>query len=221
MSHSSFGAFPANRRLFLDHRTAGAASDETPRLPLLGHAGALLWLTGLSGAGKSTLARGLEQALYQRRVLSTIVDGDVLRAGLCSDLGFSIADRRENLRRATELALHLAGAGAIVIVAMISPFRYDRGVARNRAQVKGVGFAEVFVNASLAVCEMRDPKGLYRRARAGTLPDFTGIDSPYEAPLQPDLELRTDQESMRSCVERLIDLTDTLARRRERMQVTA
>jgi adenylyl-sulfate kinase len=171
-----------------------------------GHAPALIFLTGLSGSGKSTLAVGLKERLMAQGILATIVDGDVLRAGLSSNLGFSDADRRENIRRATELALHLADVGAVVIVALISPFQADRSAASARAKAKGIPFAEVYVNAPLAVCEHRDPKQLYRRARAGQLPNFTGIDSPYEAPTAPTLEIHTDREPVAASVEKLTAL---------------
>jgi adenylyl-sulfate kinase len=170
------------------------------------HRPALIFLTGLSGAGKSTLAVGLKERLTAEGVLATIVDGDVLRTGLSSNLGFSDADRRENIRRATELALHLADVGAVVIVALISPFQADRNTARERAKAKGVAFAEVFVNAPLAVCEQRDPKHLYQRARAGKLPNFTGIDSPYEPPAAPTLDIHTDRESVAESVQKLAAL---------------
>ncbi len=173
----------------------------------LEHRPGLVFLTGLSGAGKSTLASGLERRLKERGLLATIVDGDVLRAGLSSNLGFSDADRRENIRRATELALHLADVGAIVIVALISPFQADRVTAGTRAKAKGIPFAEVYVNAPLAVCERRDPKNLYKRARAGQIPNFTGIDSPYEPPVAPTLEIRTDLESVEQSLEKLTALT--------------
>jgi adenylyl-sulfate kinase len=170
------------------------------------HRPALIFLTGLSGAGKSTLAVGLKEHLTAEGILATIVDGDVLRTGLSSNLGFSDADRRENIRRATELALHLADVGAVVIVALISPFQTDRNTARERAKAKGVAFAEVFVNAPLAVCEQRDPKHLYQRARAGKLPNFTGIDSPYEPPAAPTLDIHTDRESVADSVQKLAAL---------------
>ncbi len=169
----------------------------------LNHRPALIFLTGLSGSGKSTLASGLEARLRAEGILVTVVDGDILRTGLCSNLGFSAEDRHENLRRATELALHLADVGAVVIVALISPFCADRAKAAARAESKGTLFAEVFINAPLAICEQRDPKHLYKRARAGEIRSFTGIDSPYEAPTTPQLELRTDLESVAQSLDRL------------------
>ncbi|MEY4940307.1 MAG: Adenylyl-sulfate kinase [Verrucomicrobiota bacterium] len=175
------------------------------------HRPSILFLTGLPGAGKSTLALGLNQRLQDHGVLATIVDGDVLRTGLCNNLGFSAEDRHENVRRASELALHLADVGAVVIVALISPFRADRSRAAERAAQKGIPFAEVFINAPLSVCELRDPKNLYKRARAGQIPSFTGIDSPYEIPLTPTLELRTDLEPAEKSLDKLTALALTLA----------
>lgn len=148
-------------------------------------------MTGLSGAGKTTLARALEGELLEEGVLPVVLDGDELREGLSRGLGFSVEDRRENVRRAMEAALLLAGAGLVVIVALISPRAEDRVAAAKRVRERGVPFAEIYVNAPLAVCEQRDPKGLYRRARSGQLPCFTGIDAPYEAPVRPDLEIHT------------------------------
>ena len=182
------------------------------RAALLGHRGVVIWMTGLSGSGKSTVAQGLEKRLLNAGILTTILDGDILRTGLSKNLGFSPDDRRENLRRAIELALHLADAGVVVIAALISPFRADRAMAAKRAAERGVPFAEVFINAPLDECERRDPKQLYQRARAGHIPSFTGIDSPYEAPLAPDLELRTDRESVEQSIERLSRLVLSLAR---------
>jgi bifunctional enzyme CysN/CysC len=182
------------------------------RAALLGHRGIVLWMTGLSGAGKSTVAQGLEKRLLNAGILTTILDGDILRTGLSKNLGFTDDDRRENLRRAVELALHLADAGVVVIAALISPFRADRAAAAERARERSVPFAEVFVNAPLSECERRDPKQLYRKARAGEIPLFTGIDSPYEPPFAPELELRTDKESVSQSVERLAELALSLAR---------
>jgi adenylyl-sulfate kinase len=179
----------------------------TARASLLGHQGAVVWLTGLSGAGKSTLSSGLEQKLLQAGVFCTVLDGDVLRRGLCAGLGYSEADRHENIRRASEAALMFAEAGAVVITALISPFRSDRNRIAERCQERGVAFAEIYVNAPLAECERRDPKQLYRRARAGEIPSFTGISSPYEPPLTPALEVHTDRESVTesiACLETLV-----------------
>jgi bifunctional enzyme CysN/CysC len=182
------------------------------RSAILGHRGCIVWMTGLSGSGKSTLAQALEQRLLNSGILSAILDGDVLRTGLSRNLGFTPDDRSENLRRATELAIHLADAGVVVIAALISPFRADRAMAAERAKERGVPFVEVFINAPLAECERRDPKQLYKKARAGQIPQFTGIDSPYEAPLAPDLEIRTDKQSVGDSIEKLTELTLGLAR---------
>ncbi|GJD32657.1 Adenylyl-sulfate kinase [Methylobacterium adhaesivum] len=151
---------------------------------------AIIWLTGLSGAGKSATAEALRDLLAARGHRATILDGDELRQGLSRDLGFGDAARIENIRRAAEVARILARADIVTIVSLISPFRKER--AQARAIAGEIPFLEVYVDAPLAVCEERDPKGLYRRARAGLIPNFTGIDSAYEAPLEPDLHLHTD-----------------------------
>jgi bifunctional enzyme CysN/CysC len=182
------------------------------RAAILGHRGCIIWMTGLSGSGKSTLAQALEQRLLTSGILTAILDGDVLRTGLSRNLGFTPDDRSENLRRATELAIHLADAGIVVIAALISPYRADRAMAAERAKERGIPFAEIFINAPLAECERRDPKQLYKKARAGQIPQFTGIDSPYEAPLAPDLELRTDREPVGDSIERLTQAALSLAR---------
>jgi bifunctional enzyme CysN/CysC len=187
------------------------AAGFVSRSAILGHRGCIVWMTGLSGAGKSTLAQALEQRLLGSGILSAVLDGDVLRTGLSRNLGFTADDRSENLRRATELAIHLADAGVVVIAALISPFRTDRAMAAERAKERNVPFAEVFVNAPLAECERRDPKDLYKKARAGKIPQFTGIDSPYEAPMAPDLEIRTDRETVSAAIEKLAQLTLGLA----------
>lgn len=199
----------------LKDETVPAESREiTPasRAALLGHRGAVVWLTGLSGSGKSTLATALEKRLLGAGILSSVLDGDALRTGLSKNLGFTPEDRRENLRRATELAVHLAEAGVVVVAALISPFRADRASVADRARERGVAFAEVFINAPLATCEQRDVKGLYKKARAGEITSFTGIDSPYESPLSPDLEIRTDQEALEVSLEKLASLGFKLAR---------
>jgi len=170
-----------------------------------GHAGAVVWLTGLSGSGKSTLAAELERALFEQGKQVCVLDGDDLRRGLCSDLGFSPADRRENIRRVGEVARLFAEAGFICIAAFISPYRSERDLAR-RICPKG-RFLEVYLNAPLEVCERRDPKGLYARARTGELKEFTGISAPYEPPEKPDLELRTDLLSAAECCALLLART--------------
>jgi len=149
----------------------------------------VVYMTGLSGAGKSTLAASLKRSLLERGVKVCVLDGDELRHGVCKDLGFSDADRIENMRRATEIARLLVDAGVLVIVSLISPFLAARDTAR--ARFAPGEFMEVFIDAPLSVCEARDPKGLYKRARRGEIPSFTGIDSPYEPPLAPDLRIDT------------------------------
>ncbi len=167
-----------------------------------GHRGAVIWLTGLSGAGKSTLAMAAEKILFDRGRRPYVLDGDNLRHGLCADLGFSAEDRNENIRRAGEVAALMADAGLIVLAAFISPWRAGREKARLAAQGK---FYEIYVHADLETCESRDPKGLYKKARAGLLSDFTGIDSPYEPPENPDLVLDTTRELPDSCLNTLVD----------------
>lgn len=154
---------------------------------LNGHAGGVLYLTGLSGAGKSTLAALLEHRLHDQGLHTFLIDGDELRTGLCRDLGFSDADRVENMRRALEAARLMVDAGLVVISALISPFAAER--AQARARFAPGEFMEVFIDAPLALCEQRDPKGLYRRARRREIIGFTGIDSPYEAPSQPEVRI--------------------------------
>ena len=150
--------------------------------------GKVLWFTGLSGSGKSTLANATEHSLHQLGYKTMVLDGDNIRMGLCKDLGFSDADRQENIRRIAEVAKLFAQSGTIVLTAFISPFRSDRDAAR---EIIGDDFIEIFVDTPLDVCEQRDPKGLYKKARAGQIKGFTGIDSPYEAPLKPELKIDT------------------------------
>lgn len=171
------------------------------REQLHGHAGRVLWLTGLSGAGKSTIANALAATLHAQGRRTYVLDGDHVRHGLNCDLGFSEADRDENIRRAAEVARLFVDAGTIVIAAFISPLRAHRDAAR--ARFAPGDFWEIFVDAPLAVTEARDPKGLYRKARNGQLPQFTGIDAPYEPPLTPDVVLATHQWSLAQCVHHL------------------
>ena len=163
-----------------------------------GHRGCVVWLTGLSAAGKSTIAARLERALFRRGCQARVLDGDQVRRGLCRDLGFSPGDRQENIRRIGEVAKLFADAGFICITAFISPYRADRATAR-KLMARG-RFIEVFVNAPLAVCEARDPKGLYARARKHRLKNFTGVSAPYEPPLRPEIELRTDRLTIAEAV---------------------
>jgi bifunctional enzyme CysN/CysC len=160
------------------------------RAAALGHGGATVWLTGLSGSGKSTVAAEVERVLVAAGRPAYVLDGDNLRHGLNADLGFSDDDRAENVRRVAEVARLLADAGVVALVPVISPFRAGRERARAAHEEAGVPFLEVFVDTPIEECERRDPKGLYARARAGELPGFTGIDSPYEPPASPDLVLR-------------------------------
>lgn len=168
------------------------------------HKGAVLWFTGLSGSGKSTLAHAVEDRLYHLGSRTFVLDGDNVRHGLCSDLGFSDEDRTENIRRIGELAKLFLESGSVVLTAFISPFREDREIARN---VTPHGdFYEIYCEASLDVCESRDVKGLYAKARAGEIPFFTGISSPYEAPNSPELVVNTGEKSVDECVDQVINL---------------
>ena len=167
--------------------------------------GATIWLTGLSGSGKSTVASALTAALSARGVLAYSLDGDNLRHGLNGDLGFSASDRAENVRRVAEVARLCADAGLVVSVPVISPYRAGRAHARAVHAASGLVFLEVFVDAPLEVCETRDPKGLYRRARAGELTGLTGVDDPYEAPTQPDLVLATATLAPGAAVEAILE----------------
>ena len=178
--------------------------DTASRAKLMGHEGKVIWLTGLSGSGKSTVADALESRLHATGIHSYLLDGDNIRGGLNKDLGFTEADRVENIRRTAEVAKLMADAGLVVITAFISPFRSERDMARSL--FKPGEFAEVFLDVSLDVAESRDPKGLYKKARRGELPHFTGIDSPYEAPESADLRLDTSELSVEECVDRLLDL---------------
>jgi adenylylsulfate kinase len=184
--------------------------DVTPadRERLLGQRGCVVWLTGLSASGKSTVARALERRLVARGRLVYVLDGDNFRHGLASDLGFSPADRQENIRRAGQVAALLADAGVIAVTAFISPYRRDR--LRARQAVPAGRFVEVFVDVPLAECERRDPKGLYRRARAGELADFTGLTAPYEPPESPELVLNAAGQPPERCA---ADLEACLERR--------
>lgn len=167
------------------------------RAARFGQSGLVVWFTGLSGAGKTTLATFTERSLLDHGYRTFLLDGDVVRAGLCRDLGFSAADRHENVRRAGVVAGLMSEAGLVCLVALISPFRAGRAAAR--AGVPAGRFVEVFVNAPLAVCEQRDTKGLYRRARASEISDFTGISSPYEAPDSPEVAVRSDLLTVEQC----------------------
>jgi adenylylsulfate kinase len=183
----------------------GAVTREERRKNL-GHQGCTLWMTGLSASGKSTIAVALEQVLMQRGFHAYRLDGDNIRHGLNKNLGFSAADRSENIRRIGEVAKLFADAGMIAITSFISPYTKDRDGARKLHEDAGLPFLEVYVDCPIAEAEKRDPKGLYKKARAGQLKGFTGIDDPYEAPARPELHLRTDQLSVAESVAKLLDL---------------
>ncbi len=168
------------------------------------HKGTILWFTGLSGSGKSSLAHAVEEQLHQRGCRTFVLDGDNVRHGLCSDLGFSVEDRVENIRRISEVAKLFLEAGVIVLTAFISPFRAERDTARK--VVPHGDFLEIFCDSSIEVCEARDVKGLYKRARAGEIPEFTGISSPYEAPTSPELKVATGEDAIEHCVDQVLQL---------------
>lgn len=167
-----------------------------------GHKSVILWFTGLSGAGKSSLAHAVEEKLYQLGCRTYVLDGDNVRHGLCRDLGFSVEDRVENIRRIGEIAKLLLEAGVITMTAFISPFRAERETARNL--VPHGEFLEIYCRADIETCEARDVKGLYRRARAGEISDFTGISSPYEEPRKPELTVDTGSLPIDECVEKVL-----------------
>jgi bifunctional enzyme CysN/CysC len=179
--------------------------DYRTRTERNGHRGTVVWLTGLSGSGKSTLARALESNLFHRYMQVYVLDGDNVRHGLNSNLGFSPEDRVENIRRVAEISKLMADSGLIVITSFISPYRLDRLRAREVILSGNVEFVEVYVAAPLHVCEQRDPKKLYKRARSGQIKNFTGIDAPYERPENPEITIHTDRESVRESVGRLLD----------------
>jgi len=172
-----------------------------------GHRTTILWFTGLSGSGKSSLAHAVEEELHQMGCRTFVFDGDNVRHGLCADLGFSDRDRVENIRRVGEMAKLFLEAGVISLTAFISPFRADR--RKVRSLVPHGDFLEIYCNCSLEICERRDVKGLYKRARAGEIKDFTGISSPYEEPENPELNVETGSLSLKESVEQVIDLLQT------------
>ena len=179
-----------------------ASVDRAARADKRGHRSAILWFTGLSGSGKSTLANAVNAALFERGLTTYVLDGDNVRHGLCKDLGFSDADREENIRRIGEVAKLFLDAGVIVLTAFVSPFRADRDKARDL--VEEGDFFEIFCAADLDVCESRDPKGLYAKARSGVIKEFTGISSPYEAPDAPELKIDTGAQELAESVEVVI-----------------
>ncbi len=177
--------------------------SQEDRSVLLAQNSFLLWFTGLSGSGKSTIANALEHKLYQEGIKTYALDGDNIRKGINNDLTFSPEDRKENIRRIAEVANLMVDAGVVVLAAFVSPYKKDR---ENIARIVGNdNFVEIFVNTSLEECERRDVKGLYKKARAGEIKDFTGVNAPYEAPDSPDVEIVTDGLSIEECVLRIYD----------------
>ena len=172
---------------------------------LMGQRGATLWFTGLSGSGKSTVSVALESALYSHGKLAYRLDGDNIRLGINKNLGFSAEDRTENIRRIGEIAKLFVDSGVISLSSFISPYREDRDTVRQLHKESGFDFIEVYVDCPLAEAEKRDPKGLYKKARAGEIKNFTGIDDPYEAPENPEIHLRTDQMTLEEEVDTIID----------------
>ena len=183
-----------------------ASVDREARSRQRGHRSVILWFTGLSGSGKSTLANAVNAVLFERGLATYVLDGDNIRHGLCNDLGFSDADREENIRRIGEVAKLFVDAGVITLTAFVSPFRADRDKARDL--VADGDFIEVYCAADLAVCEDRDPKGLYAKARAGVIKEFTGISSPYEAPEAPELQVDTGSQSLEESVASVLSLLE-------------
>jgi adenylylsulfate kinase len=175
------------------------------RYQILRQKGATIWFTGLSGSGKSTIAVAVENALFKRGKLSYRLDGDNVRMGINKNLGFSEEDRTENIRRIGEVSKLFGDAGTIALSSFISPYRADRDEVRKLHDAADLKFIEVFVDCSLEVAESRDPKGLYKKARAGEIKNFTGIDDPYEAPLQPELHLHTDRMTLEEEVSQILD----------------
>ena len=179
-----------------------AAVTREDRANLNGHRSAVLWFTGLSGSGKSTIANAVGQLLHQRQVQSYVLDGDNIRHGLCQDLGFSDQDREENIRRIGEVAKLFVDAGFVVLTAFVSPFYADR--ERARRLIGQSSFIEIYCAADLAVCEERDSKGLYRKARSGQIHHFTGISSPYQEPDRPEVIVQSGSETVESCALQVI-----------------
>jgi len=168
------------------------------------HKSVILWFTGLSGAGKSTLAHAVEEKLHQLGASTYVLDGDNVRQGLCGDLSFNEDDRKENIRRIGQVAKLFIESGVIVLTAFISPYRVDRQHVRN--MVQHGDFIEIYCNSSVEVCEQRDVKGLYQKARTGEVKEFTGISSPYEEPQKPELVVQTDSDSLEKCTNEILQL---------------
>ena len=185
-----------------DSKTEGKSARET----LNGHKGRVLWFTGLSGSGKSSIADALEQKLHKRGIHTYILDGDNVRHGLNQDLGFSESDRIENIRRVGEVAKLMVDAGLVVLTSFISPFRAERDMARGL--MNDGDFVEIFVDTPLEEAERRDVKGLYAKARRGELPNFTGVDSPYEVPESAEVHLNAGEDDIDACVQKILDYLD-------------
>jgi adenylylsulfate kinase len=190
---------PATHNVVWHHATVTRARREA----LNGHRGAIIWFTGLSGAGKSTLAHAVEEALHQRGCRTFVLDGDNVRHGLCCDLGFSKEARIENIRRVGEMAKLFMEAGVIVLTAFISPFRAER--QRVRGMVEHGDFIEIYCDSTIEICESRDVKGLYKKARNGQIAEFTGVSSPYEAPIKPELTVNTGGLELEACALQVVD----------------
>jgi bifunctional enzyme CysN/CysC len=202
-----FGGVYTDRTVAKSKNISWTGGKITPRQRTLqtGHRGAVVWFTGLSGAGKSTIAQALERELFSRAMNTYVLDGDNIRHGLNSNLGFSPEDRVENIRRVSEVAKLMADSGVVVITAFISPYLMDRRRAREIALEGNAEFVEVFVEAPLEVCEARDPKNLYKKARAGEIRDFTGIDAPYEPPEDPEIVVQTDRQTVDESVATILE----------------
>ncbi|MEW6983314.1 adenylyl-sulfate kinase [Colwelliaceae bacterium 6471] len=177
--------------------------SKNQRATLMGQKPCLLWYTGLSGSGKSTVANAVDALLYERGCHSYLLDGDNVRHGLNGDLGFSDTDRVENIRRISEVAKLFIDAGLVVSTAFISPFTEDRQMAREK--LASGEFIEVYIDTPIAICEQRDPKGLYKKARAGEIKDFTGIDSTYDVPSSPEIHIKTAEKSVITCAQQVVE----------------
>lgn len=196
---SAGGAAPKAGNIVWHHSSVNRQFREKQR----GHRSTILWFTGLSGSGKSTLANAVNAALFERGLVTYVLDGDNIRHGLCKDLGFSDVDREENIRRIGEVSKLFLDAGVIVLTAFVSPFRADR--AKARALVEESDFIEIYCAADLKTCEERDTKGLYAKARAGEIKDFTGISSPYEKPENSEIKIDTGSQDLESCVDFILE----------------
>jgi len=197
--HSPLTTPPTSTNVVWHHATVTRARREAQN----GHRGAIIWFTGLSGSGKSTLAHAVEESLHQRGCRTFVLDGDNVRHGLCGDLGFSAQDRQENIRRIGEVAKLFMEAGVIILTAFISPYRADR--ERVRGMVEHGDFIEIYCDTPIEICETRDVKGLYKKARAGEVSEFTGISSPYQVPENHELTVNAGTASLDTCVQQVID----------------